>query len=68
MRMHAQANLARFLRMAAAYKRRLKFRGQLLLEPKPQVSCCKERVWFASSSCLLPFGFIAEGSCCWSLR
>ncbi|PRW45113.1 xylose isomerase [Chlorella sorokiniana] len=31
-----QANLARFLRMAAAYKRRLKFRGQLLLEPKPQ--------------------------------
>lgn len=37
MRMHVQANLARFLRMAAAYKRRLKFKGQLLLEPKPQV-------------------------------
>jgi xylose isomerase len=31
-----QANLERFLRMAAAYKRRLKFQGQLLLEPKPQ--------------------------------
>ncbi len=29
--------MARFLRMAAAYKRRLKFQGQLLLEPKPQV-------------------------------
>ncbi|KAI7837926.1 hypothetical protein COHA_008232 [Chlorella ohadii] len=31
-----QGNMARFLRMAAAYKRRLKFQGQLLLEPKPQ--------------------------------
>ena len=32
-----QGNLARFLRMAADHKRRLKFKGTLLLEPKPQV-------------------------------
>ncbi len=29
-------NLASFMHMAAAHKRRLGFQGQLMLEPKPQ--------------------------------
>ncbi|CAD7696495.1 unnamed protein product [Ostreobium quekettii] len=49
-------NLARFLRMAADYKRKIGFKGTLLIEPKPQEPTKHQYDWDAATT----IGFLRE--------